>query len=156
MKTLLARKQTDEQRTLNDLARYQFIMAMMNVDESMLIPYLKDNGSFLGYMNKWQLMNYLRMQFNRIQPFLFQSRLREGISLDIYAGSDTFEVSYAPVTNIDMTSYDENQDYEMFFNNSKSFKILLVVIFENGKITDIRMPKKIAYKKQVSRFQIEN
>jgi hypothetical protein len=55
-----------------------------------------------------------------------------------------------------MTSYDENQDYEMFFNNSKSFKILLVVIFENGKITDIRMPKKIAYKKQVSRFQIEN
>ena len=156
MKTLLARKQTDEQRTLNDLARHQFIMAMMNMDESMLIPYLKDSGSFLGYLNKWQLMNYLRKQFNRIQPCLFQSRLREGISLDIYAGSDVFEVSYAPVTNNDMTSYDENQDYEVFFNNAKSFKLTLVVIFENGKITDIRIPKKVAFLKETKRFQQEN
>ena len=151
MKTLLARKQTDEQRTLNDLARYQFIMAMMNMDESMLIPYLNDSFCFLGYLNKWQLMNYLRKQFNRIQPCLFQSRLREGISLDIYAGSDAFEVSYAPVTNNDMTSCDEE-----FFNNEKSFILTLVVIFEDGKIKDIRIPKKIALKKQTVRFQNEN
>lgn len=156
MKTLLARKQTDEQRTLNDLARYQFIMAMMNMDESMLIPYLKDNISFLGYLNKWQLMNYLRKQFNRIQPCLFQSRLREGISLDIYAGSDAFEVSYAPLTSNDMTSYDESQDFEVFFNNAKSFKITLVVIFENGKIADVRIPKKVAFLKETKRFQQEN
>ena len=156
MKTLLARKQTDEQRTLNDFARYQFIMAMMNMDESMLIPFLKNSGIFLGHLNKWQLMNYLRKQFNRIQPCLFQSRLREGISLDIYAGSDTFEVSYAPVSNNDTTSYDENQDYEVFFNNAKSFKITLVVIFENGKITDIRIPRKVAFLKESKRFQQEN
>lgn len=156
MKALLANKQTDEQKRSNEYARFQFIMAMMNMDESMLIPFLKDSGSFLGHLNTWQLMNHLRKQFNRIHPSLFQSRLRECVSLDIYAGSDAFEFSYAPAPDNDMTVYDEDQDYDAFFKNAKAFKIILVVIFENGKIVDIRIPKTIACLGKTKKFQNEN
>lgn len=55
MKTLLANKQTDEQKRSNEYARYQFIMAMMNMDERMIGVLLKKDCKFLGNMNSWGL-----------------------------------------------------------------------------------------------------
>ena len=155
MKTLIANKQTDEQKRANEFARYQFIMAMMNMDEKTLIPLLKKDGKFLGHLNTWQLLNWLRKQFNTLNPQMFHSKFTEGISLDIYPGSDMFEFSYAPMEEDSLFTYQElNED--QIFNNKKAFKIKLVILFENGKIADIRVPKKVACVEKTKRYQNEN
>ncbi len=158
MKTLLANKQTDDQKRSNEFARYQFIMAMMNMDEKILIPLLKKDGKFLGHLNNWQFLNWLRRHFKRINPHAFHSKFEEGISLDYYPGSEMFEFSFAPM--------EDNSDNRLFFNeddaeedvfkNKMAFQIKLVLLFENGKIADIRVPKKIASLEITKKYQQEN
>jgi hypothetical protein len=158
MKTLIANKQTDEQKRSNEFARYQFIMAMMNMDEKTLIPLLKKDGKFLGHLNTWQFLNWLRNQFNTLNPIMFHSKFKEGVSLDYYPGSDIFEFSYAPMgDNSDNDPFfNEEQDEESIFNSKMVFQIKLVLLFENGKIADIRVPKKVACLEKTKRFQLEN
>jgi hypothetical protein len=158
MKTLIANKQTDEQKRANEFARYQFIMAMMNMDEKTLIPLLKKDGKFLGHLNTWQFLNWLRNQFNTLNPIMFHSKFKEGVSLDYYPGSDIFEFSYAPMgDNSDNDPFfNEEQDEESIFNSKMVFQIKLVLLFENGKIADIRVPKKVACLEKTKRFQLEN
>ena len=81
------------------MARIQFIMAMMNFDLNMIIPLLNLDNKFLGYMNSWQLCNWLKKQFANMDPLMFQSKFNEGISLDHYPGSDVIEFTYAPIDN---------------------------------------------------------
>jgi hypothetical protein len=155
MKELIANKQTDEQKRSNEYARYQFIMAMMNMDEKMLIPWLKKEGKFLGHLNTWQFLNWLRKQFTTLNPNMFHSKFKEGISLDYYPGSDMFEFSYAPMENNNFFTYEE-QDEEAIFNSKMAFSIKLVLLFENGKIADIRVPKKMICNAKTKRMQNEN
>ena len=60
----IANKQNSEQKKSNDFARYNFILAMMNMDEKMVGPLLRENSKFLGYMNNWQLLHWLKNQFD--------------------------------------------------------------------------------------------
>ena len=62
MEKIIFNKQTDKQKTSNDRARIQFIMAMMNFDLNMIIPLLNLDNKFLGYMNSWQLCNWFRIK----------------------------------------------------------------------------------------------
>jgi hypothetical protein len=158
MKTLIANKQTDDQKRSNEFARYQFIMAMMNMDEKTLIPLLKKDGKFLGHLNTWQFLNWLRNQFNTLNPIMFHSKFKEGISLDYYPGSDMFEFSYAPMgENSDNDLFfNEEQDEQAIFNSKMAFKIKLVLLFENGKIADVRVPIRTACFEKTKKFQNEN
>ncbi len=158
MKTLLANKQTDEQKRSNEYARYQFIMAMMNMDERMIGVLLKKDCKFLGNMNNWQLLHWLKSQFIKLNPHMFHSKFKEGVSLDYYPGSDIFEFSYAPMedTSGNDLFFNEEQDEQAIFNSKMAFQIKLVLLFENGKIADIRVPKKVACLEKTKKFQNEN
>jgi hypothetical protein len=158
MKTLLANKQTEEQKRSNEYARYQFILAMMNMDERMIGSLLKKESKFLGNLNNWQLLHWLKSQFSVLNPQMFHSKFTEGVSLDVYPGSDMFQFSFAPMDdeNSNGLFFTENQDEDAVFSCQGSFKIELVLLFENGVIADIRIPKKITCLDKSKRFQIEN
>jgi hypothetical protein len=155
MKILLEKNMIQNKKRSNEFARYQFIMAMMNMDEKILIPLLKKDGKFLGHLNNWQFLNWLRRHFKRLNPHAFHSKFEEGISLDYYPGSEMFEFSYAPMEGSNFFAYDE-QDEAAVFNNKMAFSIKLVLLFENGKIADIRVPNKIASLDSTKKYQQEN
>ncbi len=157
MKQLLAKKQNSEQKKSNDFARYNFILAMMNMDEKMLGPLLKKDSKFMGYMNNWQFLHWLRNHFEKLNTRMFHSKFSEGISLDYYPGSETFEFSYAPMSNNENESFETHEEYQnSIFKDDITIKIKLVLLFENGKIADIRIPRKHANMEGISKFQIEN
>jgi hypothetical protein len=157
MKELLAKKQSADQKKSNDFARYNFILAMMNMDEKMVGPLLKENSKFLGYMNNWQLLHWLKNQFDTLNTRMFHSKFEEGISLDYYPGSEMYEFSYAPMSNSEndiFQTYDEYQD--SIFKNDITLKIKLVLLFENGKICDMRIPNRVASVEKITKFQNDN
>jgi hypothetical protein len=158
METLIFNKQTEEQILSNEMARYQFIMAMMNMDIKMIVPLLNLENKFLGYMNSWQLHKWFQNQFGIMNPLMFQSRFKEGISLDYYPGSDYFEFYYAPIDDNfeESLSLTEEQIDEVVFNNKLAITIKLVLLFKNGKVADIRIPKNVAYIEEKKKFQLEN
>jgi hypothetical protein len=45
---------------------------------------------------------------------------------------------------------------DQIFNNKKAFKIKLVILFESGKIADIRVSKKMICNSKTNRMQNEN
>jgi hypothetical protein len=155
MKTLLANKQTLEEKQANDFARYQFIIAMASIDERMVGSLLNKNSKFLGNLNNWQFIHWLKSQFAKLNPSMFHSKFKEGISLDYYPGSDIFEFSYAPYEeSIDDHSFSSDDQYdEAVFKSKNAFKIRLVLLFENGKIADIRVPSRVACLVKIKKFQ---
>jgi len=157
MKELLAKKQSLDQKKSNDFARYNFILAMMNMDEKMVGPLIKENSKFFGYMNNWQLLHWLKNQFDTLNTRMFHSKFEEGISMDYYPGSEMYEFSYAPMSNgsnDNFQTYDEYQD--SIFKNDITLKIKLVLLFENGKICDLRIPNRVASVEKITKLQNEN
>jgi hypothetical protein len=158
MKTLIASKQNEEQKRSNAFVRCQFIMAMMNMDENMIKPLLKNEVKFMSWMSSWQLLNWFNKQFAIVGSPMFHSKFTEGISLDKYPGADIFEFSFAAIEEGDLAEesnsvpFDENAIY----SSKRSIKLKLVLIFENGKIADIRIPKKVVSLEQSQRLQKEN
>ena len=158
MKTLIASKQTEEQKRSNAFVRYQFIMAMMNMDENMIKPLLKNEVKFMGWMSSWQLLNWFKKQFEIVGSPMFHAKFTEGVSLDKYPGADSFEFSFAAVEENELNEgwnsspIDENAIYL----SKSSIKVKLVLLFENGKIADIRIPKRIVSFEQSLKFQKEN
>jgi hypothetical protein len=158
MKSLLADIQTAEQMQLNEHTRHLFIMAMMNLDESMIGLLLKEDCKFLGHLNNWQLLHWFRSQFDKLNSKAFHSKFTFGISLDYYPGADMLEFSYSPISEDCKSVLDFNRESndEATFKSEKAFKIKLVLLYENGKIADIRMPKKFACVEKTKIFQKEN
>ncbi len=158
MKPLLANKQTDEQKRSNDYARFQFIMAMMNLDFMMVRSLLKKDSRFLGWMNTWQFSGWLKKEFNKIGENGFHSRFKEQICLDVCPGAEMFMFEYVKMREdeflegVNPMSHSEDQ----IFNRSQSLKIKLVLIFEDGKISDIRIPKMGIDQCKLKKFQAEN
>jgi hypothetical protein len=158
MKTLLANKQTEEQKQTNSFVRYQFIMAMMNMDVRMMGTLLNKDFKYLGNKNNWQLLHWLKGKFSSLNPLMFHSKLKEGISLDYYPGAETFEFTYAPMEDNNFGEsyfYDEMNENDVFANKN-AFTINLVLLFEDGKILDIRVPKKAVSKEIIKKYQDEN
>lgn len=154
MRKHLAIKQTDEQRRSNDYTRFQFVMAMMNADYITIKSLLKEDARFLGWMNDWQFCNWLKGQFKEIGSEAFHSRFREQICLDIYPGADMFYFEYAKHREIDsIFGIEENSDP---FNENNTVKITLVLVFEDGKISDVRMPKRGIDVTLIKKYQLEN
>ena len=158
MKTLLANKQTEDQRRSNEYARFQFVMAMMNLDENSVGLLLKKDSVFLGHLNNWQFVYWLKKQFSKLDPNMFHSKYIEGISLDFFPGSDVFEFLYAPQPEGETYDAFSDQAYneEKIFNNKHSFKIKLVLLLENGKIADARIPKHSVCLENVKKCQSNN
>jgi hypothetical protein len=156
MKTLLANKQTEEQKQTNSFVRYQFIMAMMNMDERMIEQLLKKDAIFLGKLNNWQLLYWLKKQFAKLKTQMFHSKIQEGISLDYYPGAEIFEFSYAPMDDNNGEFFDEGLDEKDIFEGKTVLRLKLVLLFENGKISDIRIPKNTICSERIKKYQHEN
>jgi hypothetical protein len=155
MKTLIASKQTEEQKRSNAFVRYQFVMAMMNMDENLIRPLLKEGVNFMGCMSSWQLLNWFNKQFAIVGSPMFHSKFTEGISLDKYPGADIFEFSFAAIEDNEGWNsgpFDENAIY----SSKRSIKVKLVLIFENGKIADMRIPRKVVSLEESFKLQKEN
>ncbi len=158
MKTLLANKQTEEQKQTNGFVRYQFIMAMMNMDDRMMGTLLNRDFKYLGNKNNWQLLNWLKGKFSTLNPLLFHSRLKEGISLDYYPGAEVFEFTYAPMegnNNYEDYLYEDMNEKDIFANKH-AFTIKVVLLFEDGKIIDLRVSNKSICKENIKKYQDEN
>ena len=158
MKTFLVKKQTVEEKRANEFARYQFIMAMMNLDERMIGLILKKDCRFLDNRNNWQLLHWLKGQFSKLNPHMFHSKFEESISLDYYPGSDIFEFYYAPIADYNNDGIDTNEDQGEVdvFKSKMAFNIKLVLLFEEGKIADIKVPQKAVCLEKIRKFQNEN
>ncbi len=158
MEILLAPKQTADQKKANEYVSYQFVMAMMSMDERMVLPLLKKDARFMGNMTNWQFVNWLAKQFAPLKSTYFGAQFKEGISLDTYPGCEMFEFAFS--------HYHSDAIDEDFFNgkdleSNKSIKsekvvIMMVLLFENGQITDIRIPKKVICLEKINKYQIEN
>ncbi len=143
MKILLSSKQTADQLILNEYISNQFIMAVMNLDENIIKSLLAPNRKFLGRLNSWETMYWFKKKFELTKGENFRISLRRGVSMDYYPGSEYFEFRFVFL--------DEFHDFEDSFEQFEEaparekfdFKIRVVPIFENGKIVDIREPRKI-------------
>lgn len=159
MRTLLATKQNEEQKRSNDYARYQFIMAMMNIDDRMIGVLLKKNRRYLGNLNSWQVLHWFNNKFSKLDSNMFHSKYTEGISLDVYPGAEMFEFSFAPMEsnyNYDPLLSNENHNENAIFSSKKAFHIKLVLLFEDGQIADIRIPKIFISKEKIKNLQCKN
>ncbi len=157
MKKLLAIKQTEGQRDSNQTTRFQFIMAMLSLDEKHIFQLLKPNSLFLGNKNNWQFTHWLSQQFSTYKGSGFHSNFKEGISLDYYPGSETIEFEFALMINNDFMCedpFDEKNQKNRAINGYK--KIRLVLSFEDGKISDIRIPKFFFKNDNINRLKAEN
>lgn len=155
MKTLLANKQTEEQKKANDNVRYLFIMAMMNLDEKAIFSLLNKNSLFLGNKNNWQFTNWLSKQFDSFKSFGFHSRFSEGISLEQYPGSETLNFFFSPMEKSE-NFFDEEYNPFADLNNEKIIKLSFVLNFDNGKIKDIRLVFRSVNNEQIKKYQLEN
>lgn len=158
MQTLLAKKQTEEQKQLNETTRYQFLLAVLNMDEKMLRPLLKKDNIFFGHMNYWQVLHWFRKQFELLPKGGYYSQYKEYLSLDFYPGTINFEFSYGPMEALftDPSNPLEVINLEQVFESKNVSKLKLSLQFENGLITDIRIPKIEAEMKLLPRFIREN
>jgi hypothetical protein len=155
---ILAVRQSDEQKRLNDLTKFQFIMAMMNIDYMAIKTLLNRESIFLGWMNAWQFSNWLKNKFKPIGDFPFHSSFNEKVCADICPGADMFEFEFSFVNG--------QQDLDSFLNtrftDKEAFKscsiikISLALIFEEGKIVNVRIPKKGIDMAKIKRLQLEN
>jgi hypothetical protein len=140
---LISHKQNKKEKKANDHTKYQFIIAVMNLDEILLSKLLSKDSIYMGRYNYWQILHWFRNKFSKLNNDMFHSKFIENISIDAYPGSIAFEFSFAPY------SIDENTDpfgieiNDEIFKNEKAITFTLVLLFDNGKIIDIRMPKKI-------------
>ncbi len=112
----------------------------------------------MGYMNNWQFVSWLGKKFGPIKVSFFSSEFKEGISLDAYPGSEMFEFSFSAFEqdNIDQGPFSFEANDNKKSTQTEKMSICLVLLFENGKIADIRVPKKFACFDLTKRFQQEN
>jgi len=158
MKVLLANKQTDEQLKTNEQVKFQFVMAMMSMDERMIGSLLKENGLFFGNKNNWQVLHWLKTKFKGLNISFFHSRFKESLSLDVYPGSSLFEFKFAPFDNglLDEEDPFDEGYHNKLFNSKNVITITLVVLFENGKIADIRNPGRLIELNNLKQLQAQN
>jgi hypothetical protein len=156
MKETLANIQSDEQKQSNDIARYHFIIAMMGMDDKMINLLLKSDSTFLGYMNKWQFLHWLKSKFDRLKGHNTNAQFNEGISLDYYPGADVLEFYFASLDEEHEYKIINNSDEEGFFFGKLGFKLSLVLLFEDGKISDVRVSRKYIYSELSNRFKGRN
>jgi hypothetical protein len=108
-------------------------------------------------MNNWQLLHWLKNQFDTLNTRMFHSKFEEGISLDYYPGSEMYEFSYATMSNSENDIFQTHDEYQnSIFKDDITLKIKLVLLFENGKICDIRIPNRVASVEKITKFQNEN
>ncbi len=157
LNTILSPKPSDEQRKANEHTRYLFIMAMMNMDDRMLLHLLAKEGQFFGYMNKWQVAHWLRGKFNNFDRFAYHSTIKTGFSNEIFPGAEVFEFTY---TDADFDEEDNlftglPEDEKRKFNKRESV-IRLVLQFGNRHITGMRLTKTMFSTQLNEKYQINN
>ena len=157
MNILLAKKQSIEEKRLNDYTRYQFILAMMNLDYMMIKSFLKNESRYLGWMNSWQFTGWLKRKFEIIGESGFHSRFKEMISLDICPGADMVDFEYVKFKDDDSFGIDFfDQTDDEIFNNGLTLKLSFILVFENGKISNIRQANKGFHLDLLQKYQSEN
>ncbi|MBK6834224.1 MAG: hypothetical protein IPG89_08130 [Bacteroidetes bacterium] len=102
MVKLVFNKQTEDQKYLNDIVRFQFIMAVMNRDTKNMNILLHHNKRFSGFHNHWKFLHWLDSQFMRINTPFFHSNYKKGVSLDFNPGAEMLEFIFMTLSDEDM------------------------------------------------------
>jgi hypothetical protein len=156
---LLSPKPTDEQRMANEHTRYLFIMAMMNMDDKMLMRVLAKNGVFFGNMNNWQAAHWLRGKFKNFDICAYHSKFKFGFSNEIYPGAEVLEFTYS---DVDFGEFDDENklsaphEEETKKTNKNEMTLRLVIQFKDRKVIDLRLVKNIICTESIKRFQNNN
>jgi hypothetical protein len=155
---LLSPKPTDEQRMANEHTRYLFIMAMMNMDDKMLMRVLAKNGVFFGNMNNWQAAHWLRGKFKNFDICAYHSKFKFGFSNEIYPGAEVLEFTYS---DADFGAENEDTFQDLFLEESKQskkreLKLRFVALFKESKIVDLRLVKNMLCHKTIQKLQKDN
>ena len=158
MENLLAKKQTEEQIRSNDQARFQFVLSMMNMDVQTISPLLKKDGVFFGKLNRWQMLQWLNKQFKKLNADMFQAFHTEGISLGFFPGSVVFHFKYVPMDMINLGEFLSEMEGSMGMSSNENDAVILrlVVLFEDGKIADIRRAHLMVKQEELGKLQQQN
>jgi hypothetical protein len=158
LNTVLSPKVNDEQKRSNEHIRYLFIMAMMNLDDKMLLSLLDKEGKFLRCINNWQAAHWFRAKFNNFDRFGYHVKLNLGVSNEIYPGAEVFEFVY--------TDADFNEDQNDVFSglpeeerkklNKRECVLRIVVQFGKRKISDLRIINKMVTTQTAEKLQLNN
>lgn len=155
---ILSPKPTEDQRKANEHIRYLFIMAMMNMDEKMLLNLLAKDGLFFGNKNCWQAAHWFRAKFNNFDRFAYNAHLNLGISNEFYPGAEVFEFIYS---DADFSEEDNNlftglpEDEKKDLNKRESV-IRIVLQFGERKIKGIRIIKSMLTNQLNEKYQLNN
>ncbi len=133
-------------------------MAMMNMDDKMLLTLMSKRGRFFGNLNSWQAAHWLRDKFKNFDLFAYSSNFNFGISNELYPGSEVFEFTYA---DADFRAENENTLKDLFSEESKEskkreIKLRLVALFKESKIVDLRIVKNMLCYKTIQKLQKDN
>ncbi len=134
MQHLLAQKQSNNEKRLNENARSNFLVAMLSADHQMIGDYLMDNTLYMGKYNKHRMQHWFKKLF---APFYFKewnSDYEIGISLDFFPGSEMFEFKYA---------LNEPDFHPLIPQAPIKYELILhlTLAYDKGKIKDIRVTK---------------
>lgn len=153
----LSPKPNDDERIANEHTRYLFIMAMMNMDDKMIMRILDKDASFFGKLNNWQAANWLRTKFKNFDAFGFHSKFKFGFSNEIYPGAEVFEFTYSDA-NFDELDGENKYCVSQSPNSpgKNEIKLRLVIQFKNRKVTDIRLVKNLISSDNMKKFENNN
>lgn len=135
MNLLLAQKQNNNEKRLNDTARCNFILAMISADDVMIGELLSENILYMSKYNKYRMQHWFKKQFAALEDKDWTCDCVSGISLDYYPGAEMHEFNYYlldPFSDIFSPRSTENL----------LFVLRLTLLYDKGKIKDIRFTKK--------------
>lgn len=142
MKLLLAERQTPEQVKSNDTLANLFVMAIMNMDFQMLSSLLDQKRNYLGGRNYWETSHYFKSLFDKTMGENINIGLQRGISLDYYPGAEYFEFRFRFLD--DFYDLDDPTYYSSELKPEDcAFICRFVLAYKDGKIIDIREPKRV-------------
>lgn len=142
MNLLLAQKQNNNDKRMNDTARGHFILAMISADDIMLGELLQEHTLYMGKYNKYRIQHWFKKQFASLEDKDWTCDCDSGISLDYYPGAEMHEFKYYLL-----------EPYSDIFSprspDDVLFVLRLTLLYDQGKIKDIRFTKKYTLAKSI-------
>ncbi len=150
MKNLTLSKQNDLQILENDRLLLAFINAMLGMDEQAILGMLKPNKRYFKKWNAYQTICFFKQRFKKVGPGFIQCSFKQGIALNDYPGAPMIEFNWAA----EPFNFDELEDPNPL-ESSKAVKLVVLIVFDNGKIDDLRFGR-IGVEMELKNKMIEN
>ena len=133
MKNLTVTKQNDLQKIENNRLLLAFINAMLGMDEQAILEMLKPENRYFKKWNAYQTICFFKQRFRKVGPGFIQCSFKQGIALNDYPGAPMIEFNWAA----EPFNFDELHDPNPL-ESSKAVKMVVLIVFDNGKIEDLR------------------